>query len=246
MNLNFHINPNLPIPLEAIRNSMQLDSGIEIAWLKVDGWKLSLQVLGEVRVTYNPDPDGWFEDGQDYRHASDFPPELMKVFSEGMNTADMPNIYIGNNNWFELLVEKEGKFINSDLVDEECFRNEVDDKTSPALIFSIMWDTYLEYKEEEEEREKTLSDALLFFQGKKDELKSILKTEEETGLYPHDTVTTYTIEATGEHTLSARVTTYVDRDGKEDDPDVEMIVDGYNLTYTANPFEDLVNEVIGI
>lgn len=138
--LEFKINNN--IPLKEIHSSMQLDSGQQIASLKAGDWKLSLEVRGEVRVLWNPDPSGDASDGQVYRSASQFPDELMEVFAKGYDTNGMPNIVIDDNNWFELFVDHKGKNIGCDVV--------VDEDLDPVKVFKYMLDTYLEYKAYEE------------------------------------------------------------------------------------------------
>ena len=247
MNLTFNINLNpMGIPLASIRNSMQLDSGICLASLEVDGWKLYLEVCGEVRVEFNPDPEGSHEDGQVYRQASDFPPELARIFADGTDINTLPNVYVDDNNWFELFVEKDGRFVNSDLVDEGCFCAEPEGPAaSPAAILGVMYDTYIAYKKDIEDRMKALAEAVSFFRGKVDELKGLVKVEEECGSYPHDTITTYTVEYAheGEPTLFAELRTYMDRDGGEEDPDMRIWVNGF--TTTDKDIEAIVNEVFG-
>lgn len=141
MNLNFHLNPK--IDMEKIKDSMQLDSNQTIAHLKVDDWDITLEVKGDVRVQWNPDPKGDPGDGKVYRHASDFPDELKKLFEQGYYPDGVPNLYVDDNNWFEVFVEKNGRFVDSDVVDAE--------ESSPADLFSMLYDTYLIYKKQEEE-----------------------------------------------------------------------------------------------
>ena len=247
MNLTFNINLNpMGIPLASVRSSMQLDSGICLASLEVDGWKLYLEVRGDVRVDFNPDPKGSHEDGQVYRQASDFPPELARIFADGTDIYTLPNVYVDDNNWFELFVEKDGRFVNSDLVDEGCFCAEPKGPAaSPAAILGVMYDTYLAYKKDIEDRMKALAEAIPFFRGKVDELKALVKVEEECGSYPHDTITTNTVEYAheGEPTLFAELRTYMDRDGGEEDPDMRIWVNGF--TTTDKDIEAIVNEVFG-
>ena len=135
MNLEFHLNPH--IDLRNINDSMELDSGQTIAELKIDNLDFTLEVRGHVNVTYNPDSTKTHEGGDVYRCASDFPDELKKMFHDG-KTGDTPNVYVDENNWFEIFSEENGKYINSQLVDAEgC---------NPAEIFSMLWESYIEYQ----------------------------------------------------------------------------------------------------
>ena len=128
---------NTYIDLTNINDSMELDSGQVIAELKIGRWHLSLEVRGEVRVTYNPDENGSYENGVVYRWASYFPKKLLRMFHDG-ETADAKNVYVDENNWFELFVEKDGKSVNSEVVDAEgC---------GPQELFGMLVEAYKEYK----------------------------------------------------------------------------------------------------
>jgi len=236
MKLNFTINPN--IDFDTLRNSMQLDSGVTLATLEADGMKITLEVNGNVRVLFNPDPDGKAKDGSVYKTPSDFPEELMRIFKECINTADMKNVFLDDSNWFELFAEKDGTFIDCEIVGEEFTEG-----FPVPEMFKTMW-KFLERVHEQETRRQKLQEALLFFQGKKEKLKEVLKTEEESGVYPHDCITTHTIEMEdGGHQLSVTLKLFSDRDGGEDEPEYEVLVDGYEA---ASEFADLINEIIGI
>ena len=237
MKLEFYINPD--IPFETINDSMQLDSGTCLAHLKIDGMEISLEVRGQVRVVWNPEPDGTTDGGSVYTCASQFPDDLMRVFAERMNTADMTNIFIDDNNWFEVFIEKNGKFQDSFTVDPE--------NMLPDTMFSILWDAYTDFQKKEDVRKKTLADAILFFQGKKEELKKHLQTKEEAGVYPHDVITTHTIDyEDGQHSLFVEIKLYSDRDGGEDDPDIYIVVDGFNAVRESTELNDLINEILEI
>ncbi len=109
------------VDLTHIANSMQLDSDQVVAELENDAFSVTLEVCGKVRVIWNPDPNGKAEDGEVYRTPSQFPDSLMEVFAKRMNTAEMPNIYVDDNNWFEIRVEdkKTKKTVYSDYFDAE-------------------------------------------------------------------------------------------------------------------------------
>lgn len=117
------------IDLDEIHDSMQLDSGQIIAELENDLLSITLEVRGQVRVLWNPDPDGEPHHGSVYKCASQFPEELMKVFAEG-RAGDMKNIFVDDNNWFEVFVEdkQENQVIHCETVDaEEMDRQQVFD-----------------------------------------------------------------------------------------------------------------------
>ncbi len=235
MKLTFNINPNPLIPpLDSIRDSMQLDSGLCIASLEADGWTVSLEVRGHVRVIYNPDPEGKAEDGDVYLHASDFPKELTEVFAEGKDINQMPNVFVDENNWFELFIEKDGKTVNCEVVDP--------DSLLPDSLFKMMYDTYVEYKEEDQRRSRTIESALAFFQGKKVEIMAAVKTEESSGTYPNDCITTKSVLLTdGGHSFEAEVTSTTDRDGEDQGCDFVIVADGESVSDDAR-FQDLVCE----
>lgn len=137
MKLEFNLNP--AIPVMEIKDSMQLDSNQTIAHMKVDDIDLTLEVRGDVRVQWNPEPSGPYEKGQVYKHASDFPEELLKVFAEHKDVSIMRNINVVDNNWFEIFVEKHGETIDSIVADIPSLR--------PVVIFRSLWQTYLDYKD---------------------------------------------------------------------------------------------------
>lgn len=138
--MKFIINPHIPI--QDIHSSMQLESGQEIAQLIVGDWKLYLEVHGDVRVKWNPDPDGDADDGQIYKSPSQFPDELMDIFANGIDTNGMKNLEIIDNNWFELFVDYKGRNIHYDVVDDETWE--------PVELFSFMYETYIGFKKQEE------------------------------------------------------------------------------------------------
>lgn len=143
MKLKFTINPSIPI--DKIINSMQLDSGQTIAELHVDNYSVTLEVHGEVRVLFNPDPHGNASDGDVYTCASQFPDELMKIFAEGIDYAEMKNIFVDDNNWLEVFLEKDGSFVNS-------YVRDTPDTLDPEEIFSELWNCYKANKEELEKK----------------------------------------------------------------------------------------------
>ena len=137
MKLEFNLNP--AIPVMEIMDSMQLDSNQTIAHMKVDDVDLTLEIRGDVRVQWNPEPNGPYEKGQVYKNASDFPEELLKVFAEHKDVSIMRNINVVDNNWFEIFVEKHGETIDSIVADIPSLR--------PVVVFRSLWQTYLDYKD---------------------------------------------------------------------------------------------------
>jgi len=94
--------------IEKIRDSMQLDSGQDIAWMEgdIDGFHFnaSVRVTGEVRVTFRD---------QCYSHASQMPKELLDCYAAGAGPEDIIKAAesdgrkygtpycVDNNNWLE-------------------------------------------------------------------------------------------------------------------------------------------------
>lgn len=111
--MQFWYNDN--VDLTDKKDSLQLDSGTVIATLCQDGYLVSLEVRGEVRVTF---------DGVTYRVPSEFPQKLKDIISSGKVWKD-ERVYIGNNNWFEVFVEsRDGSDVldwTSDTVDVEGY-----------------------------------------------------------------------------------------------------------------------------
>ena len=132
--------------LTGIVDSMQIDSGTRIAKLETDKYILSLDVVGDVRVFWNPDPNkSWrSHDTEEYRKPSDFPDELMQLFAEH-RAYGLENLSIDNNNWFEATISKKttGEIVYEDVWD-------VENETSGSILDS-MCDVIDEYEKEFEE-----------------------------------------------------------------------------------------------
>ena len=90
------------IDLKDINSSMEMDSGQTIATYEKGDYLAELRVVGDVRVLYKDEI---------YKHASDFPEELLKLFHEGKAYEAEVNgeLEIGANNWFETFLYKKGK-----------------------------------------------------------------------------------------------------------------------------------------
>lgn len=143
MNTFFSFNDN--IPYKDISTSMQLDSRTEIAVLQQGGITLLIRVIGDVKVFYNPNPEGsWEDEGAEmYKSACQFPDELWKLFgSENVN--DLENLHVVNNNWFELTVYKKGQVIFSDVIEDiegpECL--------DPSKLFTYLVDALSDIKKD--------------------------------------------------------------------------------------------------
>lgn len=139
MNLNFTLNKN--INFDRLVDSMQLDSGTTVATLDVGDYHIYIETQGHVSVWFNPDPNKDARDGDRYRCATDFPEALMAYFShdpghpEYLGPDTPKNIQIDENNWFEVIVEKDGAFLWSNVAEgvDEC---------TPDEIFGYLWDIY--------------------------------------------------------------------------------------------------------
>lgn len=94
-------------------DSMELDSGQEVARYVEDCWAVTLEVCGHVRVYYKDDV---------YKAASQMPDELLQLFHEGKADA-AHGVEVDENNWFEMFVwyrKEDGRLVwsgYSDVVD---------------------------------------------------------------------------------------------------------------------------------
>ena len=91
-------------------DSMCYDSGTIMASCDIDDFKVSIEVVGEVNVEYK---------GETYRHASDFPRELLNAFKDDLSAQAIflglaDDIYIHQNNWYEVFIyDDEGNWCDS-------------------------------------------------------------------------------------------------------------------------------------
>lgn len=100
------------VDMKPIKDSMQLCSDTQICrYGPPDGqFKVTIEVRGEVRITYKDEV---------YTNPSDFPQEVKEIIKNG-DLWNTDEIYVGNNNWFELFFwDEEGNFLDSDVVDIE-------------------------------------------------------------------------------------------------------------------------------
>lgn len=87
------------IDLRDINDSMELDSGREIARLEKGKYVVTLEVRGEVRVCYKDSI---------YTCASDMPKELLQMFHDWKPEYE-EIVDCRMNNWFEVFLWKKGK-----------------------------------------------------------------------------------------------------------------------------------------
>ena len=87
------------IDLSNINDSMELDSGLEIARLDKGKYAVTLEVCGSVRVLYKDNI---------YRNASNMPEELIQMFHNWRPEYE-EIVDCGMNNWFELFLWEKDK-----------------------------------------------------------------------------------------------------------------------------------------
>ena len=84
------------IDLTNIKNSMQLDSSQIIAELQKDEMIVTLEVQGDISVSFN---------GESYFSYDEFPDELKELIKSNAYMQD-ERVYVALNNWFEIFVYK--------------------------------------------------------------------------------------------------------------------------------------------
>ena len=95
-----------------VTDSLHLESGTKVASGQVGKVKFLIEVHGDVRVLYKDEI---------YKSPDRFPEELREIIRRKEQYTH-PEIEIGNNNWFELMMwNAEGELIYSDLaeIDED-------------------------------------------------------------------------------------------------------------------------------
>ena len=121
------------VDLTDINDSMELNSNQEIASYEKDGFVVTLEVRGAVRVVYKNNV---------YKDASQMPEELIRIFHDG-KVLDNEDLYVDDNNWFETFFwERNGNSLEwtrlSDVVDAE--------NSSPEDIREFLKDCFNEYR----------------------------------------------------------------------------------------------------
>ena len=135
------------VDMKNIVNSMQLDSGLIIAKLENKRYCVSLEVNGDVRILWNPNPNG--TPTQAYAWPSKFPPELAEIFAKGLDTYGMENIKIEDSNWFEIFIEDKKKH---DIIDSIVVGPEQMTPVEVKMLLQNTWDEYC-YEEKSESSE---------------------------------------------------------------------------------------------
>ncbi len=145
--------------LTNIPDSMLLDSETVIAKCDCEGYHMTLEVHGEVRVTVEKDG------GEEvYRCASEFPDWLIEAIKKDPNVWDTyaptgegndnaeGNLYVSDNNWFEMfLFDENWGYVTSDVVDAE--------NMSPEQIKVLFGELFDDYKKQEEKERKAYEDV---------------------------------------------------------------------------------------
>ena len=88
------------IDVERLPDSMCFDSGTDICHYEDGDDTIDIEVRGHVKVDYN---------GETYRHYSDMPDELQKMFADG-SAYDNDNVVIDENNWYEVFYNWDEQF----------------------------------------------------------------------------------------------------------------------------------------
>ena len=137
MKIEFNTNPS--IDLTKINDSMELDSGQEIAELKIhrdSDITITLVVHGNVTVIYKD---------KVYNHASEMPEELISLFHNEGYSPNHDDLSINENNWFEIYIEEDGQCIHSDVACPQGM-NEME-------LLGMMIDVYTDFLNNKKERE---------------------------------------------------------------------------------------------
>lgn len=126
--------------LVGITDSLLLDSCKEYASLKCGHITASLQVRGDVRVVFR---------GEAYRTPSEFPEELKAIIRGGAyDGSHEDELFIDDNNWFEVFVVKDGSNVFSDIAEslDECTEDAV--FSTLRSFLQTYWDEYAPYEDE--------------------------------------------------------------------------------------------------
>lgn len=172
----FNFNPD--IDMTKIVSSLQIDSGTEICSLEKDNYEVSIRTAGEVKV--------FVGENDYYTNPSDFPDALKDLIKEHPNDFDsytvekgpvQGDVYVSENNWFEMFIYKDGECLSSYVVDiEGQTKGELTD-----LMDSSMTDWVNTYEEiQRGKAEKEVRESLTPDQKRKiyDEVKIELLTED--------------------------------------------------------------------
>ena len=132
--IEFTVEPGFD--LENLGDSLLYESGQTVVTCRKGNWSAEVRVCGEVRLFYAPNED---TEMQEYRYPQDYPEGLRLLIEEGrLDSYEFADI--GNSNWYELFINNEHGFVNSEVIDD------LDD--TPAKIMEWMLDTIEDYKKE--------------------------------------------------------------------------------------------------
>lgn len=115
-------------------DSLLFDSGETICSMNAsdefgDSFQLDICVTGEVNVSYKEET---------YTKPSEFPEELKELIRTGEANRN-PDVYIGNNNWFEITFSVKDRYGKELAYDGEVWEEDFSDMT-PEKIKSEMLD----------------------------------------------------------------------------------------------------------
>lgn len=91
------------IQMNNIIDSLQLDSGVEIAELSNDRFRVIIEVIGVVRVLWSPDPKT--TPRQAYDTPSQFPAKLKEIIANELEGKETNTPIVEDSNWFEIVIE---------------------------------------------------------------------------------------------------------------------------------------------
>lgn len=91
------------VQMNNIISSLQLDSGVEIAELSDDRFRITIEVIGEVRLLWSPNPKT--APRQAYATPSQFPAELKEIIANELEGKETNTPIVEDSNWFEIVIE---------------------------------------------------------------------------------------------------------------------------------------------
>ena len=130
------------IQMNNIIDSLQLDSGVEIAELSDDRFRVIIEVIGEVRLLWSPDPKT--APRQAYTTPSQFPAELKEIIANELEGKETNTPIVEDSNWFELVIVD--KKYNNIIDTYETYPEQM---TSEQIEMSL-WEAWSKYCLEKE------------------------------------------------------------------------------------------------
>lgn len=125
------------IQMNNIISPLQLDSGVEIAELSDDRFRVTIVVLGEVRLLWSPDPKT--TPRQAYATPSQFPAKLKEIIANELEGKETNTPIVEDSNWFELvIVDKK----NNNIIDtHETYPEQM----TSEQIEMCLWEAWSKY-----------------------------------------------------------------------------------------------------